>query len=117
MHKVLTKIKQQKTRTKQNDHTKQKTNERSQGKEPSAGKDVIDLPKKVYNANWKDDVDLSEAGPQDELGFETFNDEAEYESPKEVSEEALAKQLEWAKKQKIGQGTLSVVSLLRSIKM
>ncbi|MBQ3310264.1 hypothetical protein IJG73_02380 [Candidatus Saccharibacteria bacterium] len=89
----------------------------AKAKNQAPEKDVIDLPKKVYNANWKDDVDLSEAGPQDELGFETFNDEAEYESPKEVSEEALAKQLEWAKKQKIGQGTLSVVSLLRSIKM
>ena len=77
----------------------------------------LELPDKVYKANWKDDIDLSEAGPQDELGFEAFKDEAEYESPKDVSEEALEKQLEWAKKQKIGRKTLSVVSLLESIGM
>ena len=79
--------------------------------------DVIALPKKVYNANWKDDVAVSETTPQDELGFEAFKDEAKYESPKDVSAEALAKQLEWAKKQKIGQRTLSVVSLLERIGM
>ena len=78
---------------------------------------VIELPKKVYNANWKDDIDLSEAGEQDELGYEAFKDEAEYEAPKDVSEEALEKQLEWAKKQKIGRKTLSALSLLESIGM
>lgn len=79
--------------------------------------DVIALPKKVYNADWKDDVAVSEPAIKDELGYETFKDEAKYESPKDVSEEALEKQLEWAKKQKIGRTTLSVVSLLERIGM
>ena len=80
--------------------------------------DVIALPKKVYNADWKDDVAVSEATLQDELGFEAFKNEKEYVSPVEVSKEASEKQLAWAKKQRlVGKGTLSVISLLERIGM
>lgn len=44
--------------------------------------EIIKLPTKVINSDWKDDIDV---------GYATYENEKEYISPSEVSKESIAK--------------------------
>ena len=47
--------------------------------------EVIDLPSKVFNANWRDDIPDEFKDEENEMAFETYSDEKNYQSPEEVT--------------------------------
>ena len=50
--------------------------------------EVIELPNKVFNANWRDDVPEELADEENEMAFEVYSDEKNYQSPEEVTAKA-----------------------------
>ncbi len=51
----------------------------------STKEEVIQLPNKVFNANWRDDIPEELKDEDDEMAFETYADEKNYESPEEIT--------------------------------
>lgn len=61
-------------------------NERRTG-ENEVPDEIIDLPQKVYNANWRDDVpDEAEDEMKEVTSFEPFEDEQNYKSGRSVDD-------------------------------
>jgi uncharacterized membrane protein YqiK len=50
--------------------------------------EVIELPSKVFNANWRDDIPEELTDEENEMAFEVYSDEKNYQSPEEVTAKA-----------------------------
>ena len=93
-----------------------KTNERSNRENKVPEEEVFYIPREGYEgkavkAAWQDDVEETAKEIDDAIGYETFEDEARYESPSDAqivdkakfeNEKRFSKVLERAKAQKIG---------------
>ncbi|MBQ6510666.1 hypothetical protein IJI94_01735 [Candidatus Saccharibacteria bacterium] len=53
--------------------------------------EVIQLPNKVFNANWRDDIPEELKDEDEEMAFETYADEKNYESPENITDLAERK--------------------------
>lgn len=49
------------------------------------GSEVINLPNKVFNANWRDDIPDEFKDEENEMAFETYSDEKNYQSPEKIT--------------------------------
>ena len=64
-------------------------NDRRKERENKVPDEALELPKEVYNANWRDDiVDEAEDEIKEETSFEPFENEQDYRSPEVVSRKA-----------------------------
>ncbi len=81
------------------------------GRENEVPDEVIDLPNKVHDANWHDDIpDEAEDETKEETSFEPYENEQDYKSSEIVSREAenLINAFERSKLQNFGDKTLRV---------
>ncbi|MBQ3430970.1 hypothetical protein IJG20_02645 [Candidatus Saccharibacteria bacterium] len=99
-----------------------KINERSDRENKVPEENVFYIPRegrkgKVVKAMWRDDVEEMAKDIDEEIGYETFKDEASYESPSDAQivdkakfedEKKLSEIIKRAKAQKIGIKVLGV---------
>ena len=62
--------------------------------------------KKVYNANWRDDV--PEEAEAEAINFEFYKNEKSYESPEVVNGDARKRLIEWEKVEAMKQKLLTI---------
>jgi len=85
-------------------------NEWREERENKVPEEALELPKEVYNANWRDDVAEEVKEENEAIDFEPFEDEQEYKSQETIEPEAeyLIGAFERAKLRNFGSKTLRV---------